>query len=156
MRQLIRSLLFFFSFSLFSFPLKSYFKDPTQCWFYPMLSVSTISQEATISSTKLLILFGVEHFFVFHVLALTSQWQISVLFSDAGQVQSCIHRDGGAGGRWSWGLGWGGGAGLHPAVVYHPDNEAKTGFLTCGNVWTTVGLTKEGAQFKYGDTQKRN
>lgn len=32
----------------------------------------------------------------------------------------------------------------------------KQVFLTCGHVWTTVGLTKEEAQFKYADTQKRN
>lgn len=132
MLQLLKS--HFFSLSISSFHIQ--FKDPTQCWSYLKFSVSsTIFQEDPISSTKLLILFGVECVFVFHTLALTFLWWISFVFSVAGQVKSCVHQDRGASGRWSWDLYCGGGAAFRSAVVNHPGRK-RGGKNECIKMWT--------------------
>lgn len=104
-------------------------QEPTQRYlkfslFFFSVSSTVSHNEATVTSTKLLILFGVQlGVFVLHKLALASQRQVGLFFPAAGQVQSCVRQEGRAGGRRGRGLDRGGGAALRSAVVNRPGGE---------------------------------
>lgn len=91
-----------------------------------------------VCSTQLLILFGVECFLVFRILALTCLRYLCegpVIGLGAGQVRPRVHDRRGASRRQDWGVYGRGGAGVHHAVVKDPrkDREDRlnqeTGFM---------------------------
>lgn len=101
MRQLVQSHLFFFlSLNHFCFLLRFYsvlILPPHAYHFF-----STSSQQATIPSAKLLIVFGVELVLAFHVLAGAPQREtcgFPFLVAVAGRVQPRVSEHAGASGR---------------------------------------------------------